>query len=127
VRAGRADDALGAARTATTVGDSAVARKPADLDHRRAVGDAYLALGEVLAATRDETGARRARERALAVVDSVARASRQTELLALAANALVDLGRPADARALAPELARRGYRHPAYVGRIGDSGTAALR
>jgi hypothetical protein len=96
-----------------------VARKPADLDHRRAAGEAYLALGEVLAATGDAPGSRRAREQALGVVDSVAIATAHTELLAVAASALLDLGHtgPGAPAGDPPRPAR--LPPPAFVARLG--------
>jgi serine/threonine-protein kinase len=115
---GRPADALAGVRAAADTAGATLARRPADLDHRRVLGDAYLALGDILSAAGDRAGAAAARARALAAVDSAARATGQTELLAIQAAALLDLGRLDDARPVTAELRRRGYGHPGYVARL---------
>lgn len=122
LRLGRPAQALSDARVAADTAQATLARKPTDLDTRRVTGDAYLALGEILARAGDAQAARTARARALAAVDSAARATGQTELLAVQASALLDLGRVDDAWSVVTELRRRGYRQPSYITRLRRAG-----
>ena len=112
---GRTPAANASARAAVAGGERALARKPADLEQRRALGDAYLGLGDVLARTGDASGARASWSRALALVDSASRATGHIELRALRATALFDLGADDAARPLATALVQGGYRSPAVV------------
>ena len=90
-------------------------RAPSDVDGRRVIGDAYAALGEITSRTGSAEDARQARAHALESVDSAAQATRQTDLLALRATALLDLDRLDDARPVVRELLGRGYRRPSFV------------
>lgn len=88
---------------------------PNDLDTRRVLTDAYLALGDASARSGDPAGARRSWTRALETVDSLARSTRQTDLLALEATALLRLDRADDALPFVRELLHRGYRKRSVV------------
>ena len=88
---------------------------PGDAETRRVLAETYVARGEVRAATGDSADARQSWEHGLATVDSLARATRQTDLLALQATALLDLGRVSEARPVVRELIARGYREPRFV------------
>lgn len=115
---GRPAEALARARVAADTARALLTRKPRDLDHLRVLGDAYLALGDIMAASGDRAGAAAVRARTLATVDSAARATGQTDLLAIQAAALLEIGRTDDAWSVMAELRRRGYRHPNYVARL---------
>jgi tetratricopeptide (TPR) repeat protein len=115
---GREIPALEPARRAVALSEESVAKKPGDIDRRMQAGDASLILGEILARAHDASGATAARTRALGLVDSLARATRQTDLLALQASTLLELGRTDDARPIVAELSRRGYRRPSFLERL---------
>ena len=115
LRLGRTSAAETAARAAVATGERALARKPADLEQRRVLGDACLALGDVRAHAGDAAGAREAWAHALAVVDSASRATGYMELRALGATAQFDLGNDDAARPIAAALVAGGYRSPAVV------------
>lgn len=112
---GRVSEALTAARGAASAADAAVTGKPHDIERRRAASDAYIAEGEALSRSRDARGAKVAWSRALAIVDSTAMRSHETEVLAVQATALLDLGRSDDAAPIVAELHHRGYRRPTFV------------
>ena len=116
--AGRHAAALPGALAAADTTAALLERRPRDLERMRGLGEAYLALGDLMAAAGDPAGAAQVRGRALAAVDSAARATGQTELLAVQAAALAALGRTDDAWSVITELRRRGYRHPDYVARL---------
>ena len=120
--AGRAGEAAAVARQALAVAGPALERRPGDLDMRRVAGEASLTLGDALARGGDAAGAARAWGAAAAAVDSAARASGQTDLVALAATALLRLDRLPEARPLVQDLARRGYRRPRFVALCREKG-----
>jgi serine/threonine protein kinase len=118
----RAGEALVAARAAASLADGAVKARPADIERRRQASDAHLALGDVLSRTGDAAGSRAAREHALTLIDSLARGTSQTDLLALQAGGLLALGQVEAARPVARELLRRGYRRPDLMTLLRASG-----
>jgi serine/threonine protein kinase len=113
--AGRIGEAEAAARRALSILEPALTQRRGDQIMRTAVADAQVGLGEALEGNGDAAGARNAWTRALATIDSLARAGRLTDNLALRAMALLHLGRVEDARADVQELVRRGYRRPRWV------------
>lgn len=117
---GRVSDALAAAQHAAASANAAVGKKPSDIERRRAESDAYLAVGDALSRSGDAHAAKDAWSRALAVIDSVATNYRETELLAVQATALLDLGRLHDAAPIVAELSRRGYRRPTFLRLVHD-------
>jgi serine/threonine-protein kinase len=114
-RTGRGAEAVTLADQALAVVRPAFESSPGDAETRRVLAETYVARGEVRDATGDAADARQSWERALATVDSLARATRQTDLLALQATALLDLGRVSEARPVVRELLARGYREPRFV------------
>jgi hypothetical protein len=86
------------------------------------LSEADLRLGESLARAGDSDGAHQAWTRAFETLDSLAQASRHTDVLALSASALLYLNRMEEARPLVRELARRGYRRPTFVALTRDKG-----
>lgn len=112
---GRANDALVVARRTALEADSAVAKKPGDIEHRLAAADASLAAGDAQSRAGNDAAARSAWSHALGLIDSTATATRETELLAAQATALIELGRANDAASIVTELDRRGYRRPSFL------------
>ncbi len=112
---GRLPDAETSARMAVAGADSALAESPTDIDRRVAAGDSRVALGEVLGRSGKSREAGVVRLQALALVDSIAGAGQQTEVLAVQAAALLDLDRMGEARSVVAELQRRGYLRPTFV------------
>jgi len=112
---GRAHDALDAAQRASTASEDILKTRPTDVESHRAAADASVALGTALSRSGDATGAKDAWSLALTLTDSIARVDPETELLAVRAAALIDLGEQADAKPTIEELARRGYRRPTFV------------
>ncbi len=112
---GQRGAALAVLAPAAVAADSALAAKPRDWEWRRLSGESHLAHGEVRDRDGDAAGAKESFALALAAVDSVATASRATDMLALKAGALARLGRVDEARVVAAELARRGYRPPSFT------------
>jgi tetratricopeptide (TPR) repeat protein len=112
---GRVHDALASAQRASAASESRLKARPNDIEAHRAAGDAHVALGTALSRSGDARGANDAWSHALALEDSLVRADPETELLAVQAAALLDLGRRDDARPVVAELTRRGYRRPAFV------------
>ncbi len=112
---GRTNDALLAAQRAVFEADSAVATKPSDIEHRLAAAEASLAAGDAESRAGDAASARAAWTHALALIDSTATATRETELLAVQATAILELGRENDATSLVTELERRRYRRPSFL------------
>jgi tetratricopeptide (TPR) repeat protein len=112
---GRASEAVSAAQRAAFEADSAVAAKPSDIEHRLAAAEASLAVGDARFRAGDAGAARAAWSHALALIDSTATATRETELLAAQATALLELGRENDAAPIVTELDRRGYRRPTFL------------
>jgi serine/threonine protein kinase len=112
---GNANEALRVAQGAASEADSALATKPADIERRRAAAEASLAVGDAQSRAGDADGARIAWSHALALIDSTATATSETELLAVHATALLELGRENDAAPIVAELTRRGYRKPSFL------------
>jgi tetratricopeptide (TPR) repeat protein len=112
---GRVSDAVTAARVSAARAETAVTGGATDIEHRRAAGDAYVALGEALSRGGDDSGARDAWSRALLAVGPVVNVGRQTEVLAVQAAALLYLRRLTEADPIVAELTRRGYRRPTFV------------
>jgi lactam utilization protein B len=80
----------------------------------------------VLSRSGDSRGARDAWSHALTLVDSLAHVDPETELLAVQAEALIDLGQRDDAKPVVSELARRGYRPPTYVRLVRERAPALM-
>jgi len=118
---GRVPEAIVSARRATVAGDSTLEAKPGDIESHRAAGDADVALGAALARAGNVRGARDAWMRALTAVDSIARADPETEILAVRAAAMLELGRKDEAAPVVQELARRGYKRPTFVRLVQES------
>ena len=121
--AGRARDAQADARRAISILEPALAKRPADQVARLALTDAYLALGDAAQGANATTAARRAW--ALAVVDSVTRATGVAELRVLNAIALANLGRVDEARPIVRTLETQGYRRPRWLARMRAAGLLA--
>ena len=113
--AGRTHDALLVAQRAASAADSAVATKPNDIERRRAAAEASLAVGDAQSRAGNAGDASAAWSHVLALIDSTTAATRVTELLAVQATALLDLGRDNDATPIMTELNRRGYRRPSFL------------
>ena len=94
------------------LGEAGLSKRPSDLDFRRVVADAYIARAEVPAETGGVTAPL---ARALVLVDSIARSTKETEFLVLQAKALLRLSGPAEAQPMVTELLRRGYRRPSFM------------
>jgi eukaryotic-like serine/threonine-protein kinase len=112
---GRATDALLVSQRTASEADSAVAATPSDIEHRRAAAESSIALGEVQARAGHSAGARAAWSHALALIDSTANVTQETELLAVQASALLELRRENAAAPIVTELNRRGYRRPSFL------------
>ena len=112
---GRARDALRVAQRAASDADAAVAAKSKDIERRRAAAEANLAVGDAQSLAGNAAGARSAWSHGLALIDSTAAATGETELLAVQATALLELGRADDAAPIMSELDRRGYRRPSFL------------
>ncbi|HEY6826824.1 MAG TPA: hypothetical protein VI259_08195, partial [Gemmatimonadaceae bacterium] len=108
--AGRVASGEATERRALGIVAPALAKKPSDLGLRAAFAEANLELGDALARNGRPTDARVAWTQALAAIDSVARARRLTDHLALQSAALMRLDRLDDARPIVLELVRQGYR-----------------
>jgi serine/threonine protein kinase len=113
--AGRTGEAEATERRALSILEPALKGKPLDQNLRSFAADAQLALGEVLERKGDFTGARAAWTASFTTIDSLARAGRLTDNLALRSMALLRLNRVEDARPEVEELVRRGYRRPRWV------------
>lgn len=120
---GRVHDALGSAQRATVASEATLMAKPHDIEAHRAAGDAYLGLGTAMSRSGDVRGANKAWSHSLALVDSLVRADPETELLAVRAGALINLGRRDEAKPVVDELARRGYRRPTFARLVRESAT----
>jgi tetratricopeptide (TPR) repeat protein len=115
VRVGRASEATGTIASGIAAGEAALAKRPGDLERRKLLADSYLAQGDLLALTPKAGGATTAWARALVLVDSLARSTKETDYLVLQAGAMLRLGGSTDAKAVIDELTRRGYRRPSFV------------
>ena len=120
--AGRAHDAQADARRAISIVEPVLAKRPTDQSGRLTLADAYLALGDAAHRTGDSTAARRAWSGALAVVDSVTRATGVSEFRVVTATALASLGRVDDARPIVRTLEQQGYRRPRWLARMRAAG-----
>ena len=116
----RVPEALDAAKRASVASEVTLKDKPNDIDSHRAAGDAYVALGTALSRSGDARGASDAWLHAVALEDSLVRADPETELLAVQASAMINLGRRDMAKPLVDELTRRGYRRPTFVRLVRD-------
>ena len=112
---GRASTAEATERRALAIIAPALAKKPSDLALRAVSAEANIELGDALVRNGKPTDARAAWLQALAVIDSVARARRLTDHLALQSGALIRLGRLDDARPIVAELVRQGYRRQRWI------------
>jgi serine/threonine-protein kinase len=115
MRLGRAADARAPADQAIAAGESALGRKAQDLEYRRLLADAYIVRGEALDRPGSASFATTSWARALVLVDSLARTSKETEFLALQAAAILRLHGKEEALPIVGELLRRGYRRPSFV------------
>ena len=113
--AGRSTEASATLEHAVKGALTAFEGAPNDLDTRRVLTDAYLELGDASARSGDPAASRRSWTRALETIDSLARSTRQTDLLALQATALLRLDRVDDAQPFVRELLHRGYRKRSFV------------
>jgi serine/threonine-protein kinase len=123
----RPAEAREAVREALEIVEPAVARKPDDLNLLRLLSETYIGRGMVLARTGDAAGAHRDWTHAFVTVDSVARLSGHTDLLARAATALLHLNRVEEAGPLLQELWRRGYRRPSLLDLARERGVIPMR
>ncbi|MBK5189794.1 MAG: hypothetical protein JJD97_16240, partial [Gemmatimonadaceae bacterium] len=112
---GHVHDALASAQRASAASEATLKHKPSDIEAHRAAGDAYVALGSALSRSGDARGATDAWSHAVSLVDSLVRADPETEILAVQAAALIDLGKREEAKPVVAELTRRGYRRPTFV------------
>jgi tetratricopeptide (TPR) repeat protein len=112
---GNARGAIQSAERAAAAGAAAVRKKPENIERHRAAADAYVALGDARARVGDGSGARDAWTYGLALLDSTALKGAQTEVLAVQAATLLDLGRPNDAEPVVATLEQRGYRRPTFL------------
>jgi hypothetical protein len=114
-RVGRTGDAAATIAGGIATGEAALTKRPGDLERRKLLADSYLAQGDLLALTPKAGGATTAWARALVLVDSLARSTKETDYLVLQAGAMLRLGGSTDAKAVIDELTRRGYRRPSFV------------
>ena len=121
---GRGSEALVALEQAVTAGEAALANKPMDLERRRLAADALLARGDASNHPGAASGSTTSWARALVLVDSVARATKETDFLALQAGAMLRLHSGAEARPAVAELLSRGYRRPSFVALLRANGMA---
>ena len=118
-RVGRAGEGLASLEQAVTAGEANLAKRPTDLDRRKLASDAFLARGDALDRPGAASGSTTSWARALVLVDSVARATKETEFLALQAGAMLRLHSSAEARPVVAELLARGYRRPSFIALLG--------
>jgi tetratricopeptide (TPR) repeat protein len=111
----RQGEAEASERRALSIIEPALEKKPTDLNLRVAQTEAYLTLGKALARDGRAADANAAWTRAYATIDSLARARKLTDHLALQASALMHLDRLDAARPIVAELLRRGYRRPSWM------------
>jgi len=124
VRLGRESEGLAALEQAITAGEGALARKPADLETRKLTAGAFLARGDAFDHPGAIDGSATSWARALVLVDSVARTTRETDFLALQAGAMLRLHSGAEARPVVSELQTRGYRRPSFASLLRANGMA---
>ena len=111
----RLDEARVAASRAAGFMNETLVRLPNDVAARSVLADAYVALGEIARLSGRAADARSSWERALAIVGVAPPSGGQTDLLAVRATALLDLGRLDEARPPVATLTTRGYRRPSFV------------
>jgi serine/threonine protein kinase len=112
--AGRWTEAVAVARRAAASGERALARRPDDVEQRKATGDARLALGDALDRAGDRPGAAAAWKGALELATVPGPLARETDFLMLRVAALLRMDRVREASPDAAELVRRGVRRPAF-------------
>ncbi len=122
LQSGRARDARASVELGLAAGESAMAAKPNDLEYRRLVAGAYIGLGEILSRAENAGASTIPWARALVFVDSLARSAKETEFLALQAEAMLHLHGKDEARPIVSELIRRGYRRPSFLRLIRANG-----
>ena len=115
MRLGKSGDAMTAIAKGIAAGEAALAKRPGDLERRKLLADAYLTQGDLFALNPAAGGATTSWARALVLVDSLARSTRETDYLVLQAGAMLRLGGNTDAKSVIGELTRRGYRRPSFV------------
>ena len=118
---GKVHDALASAQRASAASETTLKSKPDDIESHRAAADASVALGTALLRSGDKRGAHDAWVHAVALEDSITRADPETELLAVQAAALMQLGEREEAGPIVEELSRRGYRRPTFVRLVRES------
>ncbi|HET7456959.1 MAG TPA: protein kinase [Gemmatimonadaceae bacterium] len=121
-QAGRGAAALALADEALAAVRPALESNPGDAELRRVVAEAELAGGEFRDAAGDRAGARESWASALTTIDSAARASRETDLTALRAIALLHLDRVDEAKPIVRDLLARGYRERRFVALVNAKG-----
>jgi eukaryotic-like serine/threonine-protein kinase len=110
--AGHADTARTQSQAALTALEPLLARQPAERSILLASARAQLQLA---AASTDSESARRLRAKALEETEAVASGRADPRLLALQTEALLGLGRAAEAQALLGQLEQSGYRDSALL------------
>ena len=112
---GRAAEAHRVIDDAVALGEHLLTAQAKDLELRRLLADAYIADGELLSRPGSASGATMPLARALVLVDSLARTTRETEFLVLQSRAMLRLNGATEARPVVTELLRRGYRRPSFL------------
>jgi len=112
---GRRQEALRAAQRAVAEATALRGSGPPDVKSLGAAADAEVSLGSAFESLGQHAQAGAAWTTAAAAVDSAATHSRQTDLLATDATALLHLNRIADASPIVRELRRRSYGLPSFV------------
>jgi len=125
--------ALMAGRTGTAVAEARAAQERLEVllaespDQRKLVRDlaaSHLALGEALAARGEDAQAEAAWDEAAKLLAPLVAESRDVELVALRARALLNLGRHHEAAGLVERLTAAGYARPDLVSASGPGGRA---
>ncbi len=114
MRLGRTGEASTLIARTIQEGEATIAAKPGDLSRRRILADSYLVQGDLLSQP-GSSGGTTAWARALVLVDSLARASKETEYLSIQAGSMLRLGGSADAKPVVDELMKRGFKKPSFV------------
>ena len=112
---GRGGEALTALEQAASASEAALAKQPSDLERRKLAADAFIARGDALDHPGAASGSTTSWARALVLVDSVARSTKETEFLVLQASAMLRLHSRAEAKPVIAELLSRGYRRPSWM------------
>jgi tetratricopeptide (TPR) repeat protein/predicted Ser/Thr protein kinase len=119
---GRRVEARVGTEEALAAAEAAMAQKPGDRELRKIAADCYLAYGDLINAPGRESGAATAWAHALTMADSLARSSRDTDILALQASAMLRLRGGAEAKPIVAELMQRGYRRPSFIELLRSNG-----